>query len=369
MIFDNASKEDLAGYAAGLNDPRITFARSDDFLAVTDSWNRALELTTAPYVTLLGDDDGLMPGYFTELARLIEAFGNPDVVYTNILQFFHPGVAPRARLGYVADIRNAFFFGQRTEPFLLSDEEARKAVFGSVTLHRNFTFNMQAFCFSRRLLQELKCEGPIFRSPFPDYYLANVAIGRSRSTLVVSSPMAIAGVSKASFGFTLFNRQEQKGAALLNSKPELDPLFKRVERFILPGPLYQTNYVLTMAHVVEGLRGRYRLRVDFGRYRRLQILWAIENIGTKRWRRRRTGGKLWSLLSPSERLISLGLALLVRHTKVRHPEMLLAVKNRMRADAFVPVVNLLNYGEFSNALEIYEALHSGRLSWRPANQP
>ena len=362
VIFDNASEEDLAGYAASLNDKRIVFARSDDFLPVTDSWNRALSLATGNYVTLLGDDDGLMPGYFTQLARLTEAFGNPDVIYTNILQFFHPGVAPWEPRGYVADIRNAFFFDQRTEPFLLSDREAMKAVSGSVTLHRNFTFNMQAFCFSRRLLDDLGREGPIFRSPFPDYYLANVAIGRSRATLVVPGPMAVAGVSKASYGFTLFNGQEQKGEAILNSKLELDPLFNQVGRFVLPGPQYQTNYVLTMAHVADGLRGRYDLRVAFGRYRRLQVLWAIERFGAPQWRRKKTTGKLWSLLSPGERIASLLLSWIVRFSKDRYPKLLDAVRKRIHAYGFIPEVKYLNRGDFSNVLQIFEGLRSGRLS-------
>lgn len=362
VIFDNASEEDLAGYVAGLNDQRVVFARSNDFLPVTDSWNRALGMATGDYVTLLGDDDGLMPGYFAALARLVQAFNNPDVIYTNILQFFHPGVAPWEPRGYVADIRNAFFFDQQTEPFLLSDREVMKAVSGSVTLHRNFTFNMQAFCFSRRLLDDLKREGPIFRSPFPDYYLANVAIGRSRATLVVPAPMAIAGVSKASYGFTLFNGQEQKGEAILNSKLEFDPLFDRVDQLVLPGPQYQTNYLLTMVHVAEELRSRYDLRVAFGRYRRLQVLWAIENFGTKKWRRKSKSGKLWSLLSPGERLVSLALSLVVGLSRNRYPGLLAAVRKRIHAYGFIPEVKYLNRGDFSNVLQIFEALQSDRLS-------
>lgn len=362
LVFDNASEEDLRGYVAGLNDPRIRIARSDVFLPVTDSWNSALSMATGDYTIVIGDDDGLMPGYFTRLAAMIGTFNRPDVIYTDILQFFHPGVAPWEPRGYVADIRNAFFFEQRTQPFLLSAEDTERAIAGSVTLHRNFTFNMQAFCFSRRLLDELGRDGPIFRSPFPDYYLANVAFGRSRATLVVPQPMAIAGVSKASYGFTLFNGEEQRGEAILNARLEADPLFDRVSGHILPGSQYQTNYILTMLHVAEGLRGRYRLRVAFGRYRRLQVLWAIDQYGDRKWRKRSKSGPLWSLLSPLERLTSLALSLAIRVSRGRSPRLLETLRRRIHAYGFFPEVRYLHRGDYSNVLEIFEALRSGRLA-------
>ena len=362
VIFDNASEEDIAGYVAALNDPRIKTKRSDAFLPVTDSWNSSLAMATGEYMIVIGDDDGLMPGYFTRLAALIAAFKNPDVIYTNILQFFHPGVAPWEPQGYVADIRNAFFFEHRTEPFLLSAQDTEKAIAGSVTLHRNFTFNMQAFCFSRWLLDELAREGPIFRSPFPDYYLANVALGRSRSTLVVPDPMAIAGVSKASYGFTLFNGQEQRGEAILNSRPQADPLFDRVSDIVLPGSQYQTNYVLTMVHVADELRGRYPLRVAFGRYRRLQVLWAIDHHGHKKWRRRSKSGPLWKQLSLPERVTSLALSLALRLSGTRFPKFVAALRRWIHAYGFFPDVRYLHRGDYSNVIEIFEALRSGRLA-------
>lgn len=365
VVFDNASEEDIAGYVAGLNDPRIKTRRSDAFLPVTDSWNSALAMASGDYVIVIGDDDGLMPGYFSQLTALIATFQNPDVIYTNILQFFHPGVAPWEPQGYIADIRNAFFFEHRTEPFLLSAQDTEKAIAGSVTLHRNFTFNMQAFCFSRWLLDELAREGPIFRSPFPDYYLANVALGRSRSTLVVPDPMAIAGVSKASYGFTLFNKEEQRGEAILNSRLQSDPLFDRVSAFILPGSQYQTNYVLTMMHVVDRLRGRYRLRVAIGRYRRLQVLWAIDNYGTRKWRRRDKAGALWDLLSPLERLTSLALSFAFRRSKKRYPKFHSALRRRIDPYGFTPKVRFVHRGDYSNVSEIFEAQRSGHLAGVP----
>ena len=162
VVFDNASTDDTASYVNGIGDRRVRYERSDTFLPVTESWNRAIDLAEGEYVTFLGDDDGLAPGYFTEVSRVIEEFGSPDVLYSALFQFMHPGVAPWDRGGYVVDLKNAFFFLGKNNPFQLSKEMVLKAVQGSLGFRRNFTFNIQAFVFSRTFLDNLRKDGPVF---------------------------------------------------------------------------------------------------------------------------------------------------------------------------------------------------------------
>src|SRR5437870_3007604 len=90
VIFDNASTDPIREYLQRLGDDRVRYARSDEFLPVTSSWNRAIDLAHGDYVVLLGDDDGLTPNYFSRLQEIIEKFGRPDLVYNNIYQFWHP---------------------------------------------------------------------------------------------------------------------------------------------------------------------------------------------------------------------------------------------------------------------------------------
>ena len=46
IVSDNCSEDDIAGYVASLNDPRICYVRTDTFVPVTDNWNNALRLST-----------------------------------------------------------------------------------------------------------------------------------------------------------------------------------------------------------------------------------------------------------------------------------------------------------------------------------
>ena len=109
VIFDNASEAPVAEYVSSLDDCRIRYERSDEFLPVTASWNRAIDLARGDYVTLIGDDDGLAPNYFEKLADLVATFDHPNVVYSSVYQFLRPAVAPWERAGYVAELQERLF--------------------------------------------------------------------------------------------------------------------------------------------------------------------------------------------------------------------------------------------------------------------
>ncbi len=364
IIADNASEQDVRGYVAALADPRIRYFRSERFLPVTDNWNYAIDKATGDYVAMLGDDDGLTPNYFPKIEAFVASFGDPDVIYMDIYQFFHPGVAPWCKEGYVADIRNGFFFENRHEPFFLAKELVLKAVRGSIHLRRNFTFNIQAFAFKRHFLAHLRARGPIFRSPFPDYYLANVALFMAQVVLVVPEPMAIAGVTDESFGFTLFNELEEQGAALLNTNLENDAMFSGMGPFILPGPVYNTNYLITMAHVVDMLRDDLRDNVAVGRYRRLQIYTCMQRRGWRRWRRTDIGRIIWRRLTLAEKLWTLALTVSLECAKAfRARDRFKKFMWRMlKPYSYEPRVDVQNRGEYHSTLELFEALEAGRIN-------
>src|ERR1700751_5709322 len=81
VVADNCSSDNIAEYVHTLNDSRIVVTRSDTPLSVTDNWNRAFEMCRGQYVIMLGDDDGLMPGYFARLMSAIHEIDEPDIIY------------------------------------------------------------------------------------------------------------------------------------------------------------------------------------------------------------------------------------------------------------------------------------------------
>jgi len=361
VIFDNASTDPIREHVSGLGDSRIRYERSSDFLPVTSSWNRAIDLARGEYIILLGDDDALTPNYFVRLNEIVERFTSPEVIYSSIYQFMHPGVAPWDLEGYVADVKNGFFFSNHKSPSLLAPGEAKRALAGSLHFSRNFTFNIQAFAFSRAFLARVRVNGQVFQSPFPDYYLANVAFALSNSTVIVPEPLAIAGVSKASFGYTLFNGLEEKGESLLNNKIANDPIYKELLPRLLPSSAYILNYVITMEYVARATHDRMHLSVDYARYRRLQIYTAVQAALTglpagAGW------PDLYKRLSIRERVWAFAIKAACRLSRRLPPlERLFRHALSMSYYGFQPEQRICARGGYSRAYEIYQALETGTL--------
>lgn len=363
IVFDNASSDPIRKHVASLADNRIRYARSDAFLPVTSSWNEAIRRAQGDYVVLLGDDDGLTPNYFRRMDEIIGQFHEPEVVYNNIYQFWHPGVAPWEPSGYVIDVRHGFFFKGRDQPFLLNKEDARKAALGSIRLRINFSFNSQALLYKRSFLAKLSADGPVYRSPFPDYYIANVALMRSMSTVIVPEPLAVAGVSKASFGFTMYNWKEAEGDALLNTKLENDPMYQATKQWLLPGPTYNTNFVVAMEYVARALP-ELGERVDYKRYRRIQIYSIMQTMAAGHatadlWERTKT------LISFPERLWGSAVWRIIvnaGHSRIVRRLLRPALHRIVSLSGSAPMVRHCGKCDFSRVTELYDALASGTLS-------
>lgn len=294
IVSDNDSTEDVASYASGLQDPRIRYVRTPRFVPVTENWNNALDYSAGDYVVMLGDDDCLLPGYFSKLAALIEKHGSPDAIYVEAVQYAYPGVIPGHAKGFVQTGYCEFMQGRR-EPFLLAAEEARAAVDKAMALRLSYSYNMQHSLVSRAAIERLAPHGPFFQSPYPDYYASNVLLLTSRSVLVVPEPLVAIGISPKSFGFYYFNAREAEGTAFLDN---LGDAFvpEHIRSAILPGSALITCWFVAMAHIERNFGREYGVRADLDRYRYLQVLYLNKRTERKVLR------ELWSRLTPMERL-------------------------------------------------------------------
>jgi glycosyltransferase involved in cell wall biosynthesis len=75
LVSDNVSEDDTAAVVARFNDPRIRYIRTPQRLSMTGNYCFALGHARGTYVTILGDDDGFVPGALSVLARWARATG------------------------------------------------------------------------------------------------------------------------------------------------------------------------------------------------------------------------------------------------------------------------------------------------------
>jgi hypothetical protein len=275
VISDNASEEDIAGHVAALDDPRVRYVRTSAFVPVTDNWNNALAHSRGRYVVMLGDDDGLMPGYVRALRALVERFGDPELVYGGAWLFSYPGVDPAEPDGFLQNYGYATFLRSRREPFVLDRRQARAMVRHALRFRARYGFNMQFSTVARTLVERLAPQGPFFQSAFPDYYATNVALLTARRIAVTPQPLVAIGVTPRSYGFFHLNAQERAGRAFLagedGDRPAAPPALAD-----MPG----TNINSGWLSAVEAIAARYPELVPAlpsrRRFRLLQTAYVYE---------------------------------------------------------------------------------------------
>ncbi|AFZ14226.1 glycosyl transferase family 2 [Crinalium epipsammum PCC 9333] len=74
VVMDNFSSPETAEVAKSFNDSRIKYYRSPKRLSMSDNWELGLSYATGEYVTLLGDDDALMPDGVEICSRLLHEY-------------------------------------------------------------------------------------------------------------------------------------------------------------------------------------------------------------------------------------------------------------------------------------------------------
>lgn len=271
VISDNHSDQDIAGYVRSLADDRIRYHRTEAFVPVTENWNNALERSAGEYVIMLGDDDCLMKGYFRTVHGLLERYGSPDFIYSRGYLYAYPGVMPGQPEGYLQPHGCARFLKSSDEPFFMDRTQAHRLVSQSMNFWMPFDYNMQYSTVSRRFIDSLKDKGPFFQSSYPDYYASNVLFLAAERILICPYRLVTIGISPKSFGFFYFNEAEKDGVEFLNNLPDADSV-RRVREVLLPGTDMNTFWLLAMETITLNYGARFGLRVNYRRYRFLQLM-------------------------------------------------------------------------------------------------
>jgi glycosyltransferase involved in cell wall biosynthesis len=349
VISDNDSSDDIAGYVESLADPRIRYARTREFLPVTENWNAALEMSSGEYVVMMGDDDALLPGYLARMQRLLTRFERPDLLYVGSLLFTYPGVDPNHWDGFLAPNSYAEFLpgpGAADEPFLLAREQALQAVRRSMEFRHALNFNMQLSLVSRGLIDRLRVNGPFFQSPFPDFYATCAALLNAERVVVDPREEVIIGVTPKSYGFFHLNDREQEGRAFLGADGDAPPQ--------LPGTNINEGWLRAMERVQANYGTEFGVRVSKRRYRLVQA----GHVYTRRFRGAGSAEEIEQLnatLRPAERWLLRGGYGFARVLAGVLPQRLWDALSRRALGQFPGWEPAREDGKFTDILEVFES--------------
>ncbi len=367
VISDNHSTDDIGGYVASVGDDRIRYIRTEEFIPVTDNWNNALRHSTGDYVVMLGNDDALLPGYFSALSETIERLAQPDAIYTAAVLYAYPGVLPNAPEGYLEVQHAAPFFAGASEPFLLDSGAARRLAADAVGMRARYAFNMQYVVLKRETMNALAAGGEFFRSPFPDFYAMNLVFAMAPRIGVDPQPRVLIGITPASHGFLYFNHRESDALALLNTA-NVDPDIRHdLGPVLRPGTNMNTSWLLAMEALWRRLGSPPDMRPDYKRYQRLQALFCLQAHYLHQTITRDELKVSATALTPVERIAAtilgpLGGALL-RHSPVSVRRMLGGIYDRIvRQFPGGGEQPEREVGRYRDALEVFDSVSARTLS-------
>lgn len=192
VVSDNASVDDTRDVAAAAGDRRVRYVRSDQMLSQPDSWEFAFAHVRGEWVTLLSDDDAILPTLLERVEELIEK-GVPRVVAYRKAWYVHPDLDPP----WPAEVEVNHLFMRpcsgaveevdaRAELARFFRREEREAIPGisNAVVHRS-------------VLDRLRGEaGRLFRYPDPAAVACAGFLALEPSYLAVELPLNVEGLSR-----------------------------------------------------------------------------------------------------------------------------------------------------------------------------
>jgi hypothetical protein len=197
VVCDNAGSPATRSVVDELGSERVVYHRSERPLAMSDNWELAVSLAQGEYVTVVGDDDALMPYALQELDRLIVAHDRPAVVHWSRAVYSWPSVTPESEAN--------FMILPLTRSLRRVEGRAQLALAARYEIGPSELPMVYTSVVRRDLLERHReLTGRVFPTIHPDIYSGYAFAYLAGTYLTVGVPMGVAGLSAKSNGVATF---------------------------------------------------------------------------------------------------------------------------------------------------------------------
>lgn len=197
LVSDNFSSDDTRDVVGSFRDPRIRYLNTGQRLSMSHNWEFALSHVQNGWVTVLGDDDGLLPGALERVVELVDEYkvrlvgsGGGGYLWPSMTGMRHGKLFVRQRRG--CERRS-------------SGEWLGRLIGGRAHYTELPALYTGGFADYALVNEARDASGVFFRSMTPDVYSA-VALTKVTDHYVYShDPLALGGTSKHSTGTSQFS--------------------------------------------------------------------------------------------------------------------------------------------------------------------
>jgi glycosyltransferase involved in cell wall biosynthesis len=193
VVCDNASDPETRAVVDAARSERITYHRTDRPLAMSANWELAVSMAEGEYVTVVGDDDALMPYALRELDRLIVEHQRPPAVNWRRAVYTWPTISVRSDANLL--------FLPLTRACTVFDGRQRLAMASRWEIGADQLPMIYCSVVRNDLIEKHRnIAGCVFPSIYPDVYSAYAFAYLAESYVFIEVPMGVAGLSAASNG-------------------------------------------------------------------------------------------------------------------------------------------------------------------------
>jgi glycosyltransferase involved in cell wall biosynthesis len=220
LVSDNFSSDQTASILSKIDDPNVKTMKPPKPLSMTAHYEWCLSKASGNWITIIGDDDGVMLDFFEEAEFLTNKYKETDVeaIYCRRGYFFWPGCNGK----YADNCVNVI--GRRKQ---ILYKKPKKMLFQGLANRRGYSDFPQIYTngiIKKELISRIirKSKGVFFNELNPDVYSGVVVSLEAKNVVFSYHPIFWTGTSPKSIGFAAANMQRLKGQ--LNSQKNEDPL-------------------------------------------------------------------------------------------------------------------------------------------------
>jgi hypothetical protein len=205
IVSDNASSDDTQGVVRRANDSRIRYLYTGKRLSMSHNWEFALSKVTQGWVTILGDDDGLMPGSLGKIAELIQEY-NVKAIRSRVCNYLWPAAANRPWGQLIVPMGNGIE--------VRHSEDWLRRIMAGLYAYNELPMLYTGGFVAISLIEDIRNRSGVFyQSCTPDVYSAIALASVLDTYLYVSEPLAINGTSSHSSGRSFYYRGANRNLA------------------------------------------------------------------------------------------------------------------------------------------------------------
>lgn len=218
LVSDNASTDNTRDLVNSIADPRLKYINTEKRVSMSHNWEFGLNFIDSGWVTVLGDDDAILPGALSRVNEIIQKT-NVRAIRSNGCSYRWPCLDNTKYGSLSLSLKKSY-------RKVSSDAALRSALKGDIN-YTDLPVLYNGGFVDVSLLQQVKEKSRVLiQSINPDVYLGVVLSLLTSEYVYSDEPLAVNGASKHSGGTAFFETRKQNR--------EYDPFTKFIQEDNIP---------------------------------------------------------------------------------------------------------------------------------------